>query len=96
VGFLLAAPAAAPARPFFVAIGIASVRTRVVPDSLTWLAVPAAANIGALGGFSLTGVLNSGNGALGGLPAPLLAWWLWIRGTSGFTKIQQRQDLCRF
>jgi hypothetical protein len=77
--FVLAAPAAAPGAAFFTAIAILSFRTGVFPAWLAWLAILAAvANVGALGGvFSLTGALNSGNGAVGGLPAPLLAWWLW-------------------
>jgi hypothetical protein len=77
--FVLAAPAAATGAAFFVAIATLSFRTRVLPRPLAWLAVLAAiANIGALGGiFSLTGTLNSGNGAIGGLPGPVLAWWLW-------------------
>lgn len=78
--FVLAAPAAAPGVGFFAAIAVLSFRTGAFPRWLAWLAILAAvANVGALGGiFSLTGVLNSGNGAVGGLPVPILAWWLWI------------------
>jgi hypothetical protein len=63
-----------------VAIGVLAFTTAVFPR---WLAVAggiaALANLGALGGiFSLTGPLNSGNGLIGGIAAPILAWILWI------------------
>ena len=84
--FLLAAPAAGPGIAFFAAIAMLSFRTEVFPRWLAWLAIVAAlVNVGALGGiFSLTGPLNSGNGAVGGLPGPILAWWLWTLLASRF------------
>jgi hypothetical protein len=90
--FLLAAPAALPGTAFFVAIALLSFRTRAFPPWLAWVAIAAAvANIGALGGiFSLTGPLNSGNGVVGGLPVPILAWWLWTLLASGSLMAEAR------
>jgi hypothetical protein len=84
--FLLAAPAAGPGMAFFIAIAMLSFRTGAFPRWLAWVAVVAVlANVGALGGiFSLTGALNSGNGAVGGLPGPVVAWWLWTLLASWF------------
>ena len=78
--FVLAAPAAPAGTAFFVAVALLAFATGVFPR---WLAVAsgiaALANLGALGGiFSLTGPLNSGNGLVGGIAAPILAWILWI------------------
>lgn len=82
--FLLAAPAAPVGAAFFVVIAYASFRRRVFARSLGWLAVVGVlANLGALGGlFSLTGPLNSGNGAIGGIAAPLGLYVAWILAVS--------------
>jgi hypothetical protein len=82
--FLLAAPAAPAGAAFFVATSALSFRTGVFPRWLAWFGVFAAvSNVGALGGIvSFTGPLNSGNGAVGGIAAPVLAWLLWILLTS--------------
>jgi hypothetical protein len=82
--FVLAAPAAPAGAAFFVAIATLAFATAVFPR---WLAVAsgiaALANLGALGGiFSRTGPLNSGNGLVAGIAAPILAWVLWILLTS--------------
>lgn len=78
--FVLAAPVALAGTAFFVAVAVLAFATAVFPR---WLAVvgviAAVANIGALGGiFSRTGPFNSGNGVVGGIAAPILAWVLWI------------------
>lgn len=78
--FVVAAPAAPAGAAFFAAIALLSFGTAVFPR---WLAVAgvlaALANLGALGGvFSRTGPLNAGNGLVGGVAAPILAWVLWI------------------
>jgi len=80
VAFVLAAPVAPAGTAFFVAVAALAFATAVFPR---WLAaasgIAALANLGALGGiFSLTGPLNSGNGLIGGIAAPILAWVLWI------------------
>jgi hypothetical protein len=82
--FLLAAPAAPVGAAFFVAVAVAAFRRNVFSRPLAWLAVVGVvANIGALGGmFSLTGPLNSGNGAIGGIAAPLGLYLAWILGVS--------------
>jgi hypothetical protein len=74
--FVLAAPVALAGAAFFGAIAVLSFAAGAFPG---WLAVLAAlVNVGALGGIvSLTGPLNSGNGAVGGVAAPLLALVLW-------------------
>jgi hypothetical protein len=83
-GFLLAAPAAFAGVGFFVAVAALTFTTAVLPRWLGWLAgVGAVANVGAVGGvLSLTGPLNSGNGALGGIAALLGMYVVWIFCTS--------------
>lgn len=78
--FLLAAPAAPAGAAFFVAIALASFRRNLFPRPLAWLSVVGViANVGALGGaLSLTGPLNSGNGLVGGIAAPLGLYLTWI------------------
>lgn len=78
-GFVLAAPVALAGTGFFVVIAALSFNTAAFPRWLAWIAVAGAlANIGALGGiFSLTGPLNSGDGIVGGIAAPLSAWVVW-------------------
>jgi hypothetical protein len=78
--FLLAAPAAPVGAAFFVAVAAAAFRSDVFPRPIGWLAViGVAANIGALGGVvSLEGPLNSGNGVIGGIAAPLGLYLAWI------------------
>ncbi len=78
--FVLAAPVALVGTAFFVAVALLSFRAAVFPLWLAWAALTAAfANAGAVGGFfSLTGPLNSGNGAVGGPAVPILSWVLWI------------------
>jgi hypothetical protein len=77
--FVLAAPVALAGTAFFAAIAALSLSAAVFPRWLAWGAVVAAlANLGALGGiFSLTGPLNAGNGIVGGVAAPILAWVVW-------------------
>lgn len=78
--FVAAAPAALAGTAFFLAVAVLSVRAAAFPRWLSWAAVTAAlANAGAVGGiFSLTGPLNSGNGAIGGPAVPILTWVVWI------------------
>jgi hypothetical protein len=78
--FVLAAPVALAGTAFFAAISAMSFETSVFPRWLAWVAAVAAlANLGAVGGvFSLFGPLNSGNGIVGGIAAPILAWLVWI------------------
>jgi hypothetical protein len=78
--FVLAAPAALVGVAFFVAVAAAAFDIGAFPRWLGWAGVLAAiANLLALGGiFSASGPLNSGNGALGGIVAPLFAWVVWI------------------
>lgn len=79
-GFVLAAPATFAGVTFFVAVAAAAFRTGMLPRWTGWLAAGGAlANLGALGGFlTLSGPLNSGNGIIGGIAAPLGAWLIWI------------------
>ena len=83
-GFLLAAPAAFVGTAFFVAIAAITWETRIFPRWSAWLAIVGAlANVGAvLGIVSLTGPLNSGNGIVGGIAAPLGLYLLWIFAVS--------------
>ena len=83
-GFLLAAPAAFAGVAFFAAVADIAFRTDALPRWSGWLAVAGAvANAGAvLGALSLTGPLNSGNGIIGGISAPLGAFVAWILGVS--------------
>jgi hypothetical protein len=78
--FVLAAPAAPAGTAFFGATAVVSLTRRAFPRWAGWAAVIAAvANIGATSGiFSLTGPLNSGNGTIGGITAPILTWVAWI------------------
>lgn len=82
--FILAAPAAPIGAAFFVAVAYAAFERDAFSRPLAWLAVVGViANIGALGGlFSLTGPLNSGNGVIGGIAAPLGLNLAWILGVS--------------
>ncbi len=79
-GFVLAAPATFAGVGFFVAVAAPAFRTDVLPRWSGWLAAAGAlANVGALGGvLTLSGPLNSGNGVVGGIAAPLGAWLIWI------------------
>ena len=83
-GFLLAAPAAFAGVAFFVAVASVAFRTAALPRWTGWLAAAGAvANAGAvLGALSLTGPLNSGNGLVGGITAPLAAFVAWILAVS--------------
>jgi hypothetical protein len=82
--FLLAAPAAPAGAAFFVAVAVASFRSGAFPRPFGWLAlIGVIANIGALGGVaSLDGPLNSGNGLIGGIAAPLGLYLIWIGAVS--------------
>jgi hypothetical protein len=81
---LLAAPVALADTAFFVAIAAITWDTRIFPRWSAWLAlVGALANVGAvLGIVSLTGPLNSGNGIVGGILAPLGLYLVWIFAVS--------------
>lgn len=83
-GFLLAAPAAFAGASFFVAIAVITFTDRDFPPWSGCLAVIGAiANVGAVGGiFALRGPLNSGNGLIGGIAAPLGLYLLWILAIS--------------
>lgn len=83
-GFLLAAPAAFAGTTFFVAIAVFSWESAVFPRWSAWLAVVGVlANVGAvLGVLSLTGPLNSGNGIVGGIAAPLGLYLIWVLAVS--------------
>ncbi|HVH21083.1 MAG TPA: hypothetical protein VNA11_01375 [Pseudonocardia sp.] len=83
-GFLLAAPAAFAGAAFFVAVAGIAFTTAALPRWSGWVAVAGAiANAGAvLGALSLTGPLNTGNGLIGGIAAPLGAFVVWILGVS--------------
>jgi hypothetical protein len=78
--FVSAAPVAPVGAAFFTAIGMLSFRSGAFSRGLAWASVAAAvANLGAVGGvLSLSGPLNSGNGAVAGIAAPILAWVVWI------------------
>jgi hypothetical protein len=79
-GFLLAAPAAFAGSAFFVAVAVAAFIDHAFPRWSGWLAVVGVvANIGAIFGvFALSGPLNSGNGVIGGIAAPLGTYMLWV------------------
>ena len=83
-GFLLAAPAASAGTAFFVAVAAISWESQALPKWSAWLAVVGAlANVGAaFGVLSLTGPLNSGNGVVGGIAAPLGFYLMWIFAVS--------------
>jgi hypothetical protein len=82
--FLLAAPAALAGTAFFVAIAAITWQTGIFPRWSAWLAIVGAlANVGAVFGIvSLTGPLNSGNGVVGGIAAPLGSYLVWIFAVS--------------
>lgn len=82
--FLLAAPAALAGTAFFVAITAITWQTGIFPRWSAWLAIVGVlANVGAvLGILSLTGPLNSGNGIVGGIAAPLGLYLAWIFAVS--------------
>ena len=82
--FLLAAPAALAGAGFFVAVAGIVWDTGVLPRWTAWLAVVGVvANVGAVfGTLSLTGPLNSGNGIVGGIAAPVGIYLLWIFSVS--------------
>jgi len=82
--FLLAAPAASAGVTFFAAVAALGFRTGALPRWSAWLAVAGVvANAGAvLGVLTLTGPLNSGNGAVGGIAAPLGMYLLWVFAVS--------------
>lgn len=83
-GFVLAAPAAFAAVAFFVCLTAVIGRTHAFPRWLGWLAaVGAVANVGAVGGATaVTGPLNSGNGVVAGIAAPLGLFVLWCAAAS--------------
>ena len=95
--FLLAAPAAPAGTAFFAALAFASFRRYVFPRPLGWLAVLGAiANVGALGGIvSLDGPLNSGNGVVGGIAAPLGLYLAWILSVSVWWLMQEGRGEAR-
>ena len=78
--FLLAAPAAFAGVTFFVAVAALGFGTSALPRWSAWLAVAGAvANAGAVFGvLRLTGPLNSGNGFVGGIAAPLGMYLVWV------------------
>lgn len=82
--FLPAAPAAPAGAAFFVAIAIGAFVGGAFPRPFGWLAVLGViTNLGALGGIvSVDGPLNSGNGVIGGIAAPLGLYLLWIGSVS--------------
>jgi hypothetical protein len=82
--FLLAAPAAFAGATFFVAVAAVGFGTRALPRWSAWLAVAGAvANAAAvLGVLTLTGPLNSGNGVVGGIAAPLGMYLVWVFAVS--------------
>jgi hypothetical protein len=77
---LLAAPAAFAGVTFFVAVAALGFGTSALPRWSAWLAVAGAvANVGAVFGvLRLTGPLNSGNGVVGGIAAPLGMYLVWV------------------
>jgi hypothetical protein len=82
--FLLAAPAAFAGATFFVAIAMFTWESRIFPRWSGWVAVVgvvvnAAAVLGIL---TLTGPLNSGNGIVGGIAAPLGLYLIWVFSVS--------------
>jgi hypothetical protein len=78
--FMLAAPAAFAGVTFFVAVAALGFGTSALPRWSAWLAVAGAvANAGAVFGvLRLTGPLNSGNGVVGGIAAPLGMYLAWV------------------
>ena len=99
--FLLAAPAAFAGVAFFVAVaGFAS--ATAIPRWTRGLPWGYVANAGAvLGVLTLTGPLNSGDGVVGGIAAPLGMYLVWIFAISvwwlrpcGRSPCQKRADRC--
>jgi hypothetical protein len=84
--FLLAAPAAFAGATFFVAIAVFAWESEVFPRWSAWLAVVGVvANAGTvLGILTLTGPLNSGNGIVGGIAAPLGIFLVWVFAISAW------------
>lgn len=84
--FLLAAPAAFAGATFFVAVGVFTWESEVFPRWSAWLAVVGVvANAGTvLGIVTLTGPLNSGNGIVGGIAAPLGMYLVWVFAISAW------------
>jgi hypothetical protein len=82
--FLLAAPAAFAGATFFAAIAVVTWEAEVFPRWSGWIAVVGVlANAGAvLGILTLTGPLNSGNGIVGGIGAPLGMYLVWVFAVS--------------
>ena len=82
--FVLAAPAALCGTAFFVAVATLSVGSGVFPRWSAWIAVVGvAANVGAVFGvLTLSGPLNSGNGIVGGIAAPLGLFLVWVGAIS--------------
>jgi len=82
--FLLAAPAAFAGASFFVAIAVFTWESGTFPQWSAWIAiVGVAANVGAVFGIlTLTGPLNSGNGIVGGIAAPLGLYLVWVFSVS--------------
>src|SRR5215217_937728 len=95
--FLLAAPAALAGAGFFVAVAAVIRDTGALPRWAGWLAVVGVvANVGAVfGTLSLTGPLNSGNGIVGGIAAPLGAYLLWIFSVSVWWLSRRRSRALR-
>ena len=92
--FLLAAPAAFAGAGFFVAVAGIVWDTAALPRWTAWLAVVGVvANVGAVfGTLSLTGPLNSGNGIVGGIAAPVGIYLLWILSVSLWWLIGGKPD----
>ena len=67
--------------------------TGALPRWTAWLAiVGVVANVGAVfGTLSLTGPLNSGNGIVGGIAAPVGVYLLWIFSVSLWWLIEQKR-----
>ena len=77
--FLLAAPAAFAGTAFFVAVTAFTWEVGLFPRWTVWIAgIGVLANAGTvLGILTLTGPLNSGNGLVGGIAAPLGMFLVW-------------------
>jgi hypothetical protein len=94
--FLLAAPAAFAGVAFFVAVAALGFGVSALPRWSAWLAVIGAmANAGAaFGVFGLTGPLNSGNGVIGGIAAPLGMFLVWVFAVCVWW-LRQTRPICR-
>ncbi len=84
--FLLAAPAAFAGATFFVAVAVFTWESKVFPRWSAWIAVVGVVANAAtvLGVLTLTGPLNSGNGIVGGIAAPLGMWLVWVFAVSAW------------